>query len=221
NDGESAHRLLHPRYGTTKEYYVDVDGEPMDQDLRLLVRGIRLDDGIAKAESAAFRGEPKPGIARVAVVMREGRRREVRRMFDSIGFPVRRLFRRRFGPIDIGRLAPGEWRYLTEDELSSLVERSDRKLRQPPAGPGRGRTSGTQRKGGSAGGAAGRAGRAGQDRSDRAERAERPRRSGRSGVPARPERAARPGSSAQSDRPNRPRRSGASEQSERPTSPRL
>jgi 23S rRNA pseudouridine2605 synthase len=120
NDGAAANRLLHPRYGTTKEYWADVDGEPAVQDLRRLVRGIELEDGLAKAESVTFRDEVKPGIFRLAVVMREGKRREVRRMLESIGHPVRRLFRRRFGPIEIGRLPPGEWRFLTADELESL-----------------------------------------------------------------------------------------------------
>jgi 23S rRNA pseudouridine2605 synthase len=126
NDGEAANRLLHPRYGTTKEYWADVDGEPEAKDLRLLVRGVQLDDGLAKAESMTLRDEVKPGIFRIAVVMKEGRRREVRRMLESIGHPVRRLFRRRFGPIEIGKLAPGEWRYLTVEELASLVGRPAR-----------------------------------------------------------------------------------------------
>lgn len=133
NDGEAANRLLHPRYGTTKEYWADVDGEPEMKDLRLLVRGIRLDDGIAKAETVTFRDEVKPGIFRVAVVMKEGKRREVRRMLESIGHPVRRLFRRRFGPIEIGRLPPGEWRYLTMEEMEALGSGEPR--------PSRGRSS--------------------------------------------------------------------------------
>ena len=120
NDGTAANRLMHPRYGTTKEYWADVEGEPELQELRRLVRGIELEDGVAKAESARVRDEVKPGIVRVAVVMREGKRREVRRMLEEIGHPVRRLFRRRFGPIEIGRLPPGKWRYLTPEEIEAL-----------------------------------------------------------------------------------------------------
>ena len=120
NDGAVANRLLHPRYGTTKEYWADVEGDPSAEDLRKLVRGVELEDGLARAESVTFRDEVKPGIFRLAVVMREGKRREVRRMLDGIGYPVRRLFRRRFGPIEIGRLAPGEWRYLNAEELETL-----------------------------------------------------------------------------------------------------
>jgi 23S rRNA pseudouridine2605 synthase len=143
NDGEAANRLLHPRYGTTKEYWADVDGEPEAKDLRLLVRGVQLDDGLAKAESMTLRDEVKPGIFRIAVVMKEGRRREVRRMLESIGHPVRRLFRRRFGPIEIGKLPPGEWRYLTAEELESLVGR--------PARPASGAPQTRPRQGGRGG----------------------------------------------------------------------
>lgn len=136
NDGEAANRLLHPRYGTTKEYWADVDGVPDVAALRKLVRGIELEDGLAKAESVAVRDEVKPGIVRLAVVMREGKRREVRRMLEAIGHPVRRLFRNRFGPIEIGRLAPGKWRFLTGEELEALGS-------APPPAP---RSRGQQRR---------------------------------------------------------------------------
>lgn len=130
NDGIAANRLLHPRYGTTKEYWADVEGEPTMDELRLLIRGVELEDGLAKAESVTVRDEIKPGIVRLAVVMQEGKRREVRRMLEAIGHPVRRLFRQRFGPIEIGRIAPGKWRYLTPGELEALGAKEERP--QPP-----------------------------------------------------------------------------------------
>lgn len=139
NDGEAANRLLHPRYGTTKEYWADVEGEPQAADLRRLIRGVELEDGLAKAESVAVRGEGKPGTVRLAVVMREGKRREVRRMLEAIGHPVRRLFRHRFGPIDIGRLAPGKWRFLTAEEMETLGS-------APPPPPTRGVRRGGPRR---------------------------------------------------------------------------
>lgn len=139
NDGAAANRLLHPRYGTTKEYWADVEGEPEIQALRRLVRGVELEDGLAKAESVTYRDEVKPGIFRFAVVMREGKRREVRRMLDAIGHPVRRLFRHRFGPIEIGRLPPGKWRYLTADEVETLSPPPEPKPPAPRGDPRRGR----------------------------------------------------------------------------------
>lgn len=120
NDGDAAHRLLHPRYGTTKEYWVDLASEPEVQELRQLVRGIELEDGLARAESVVFRNQLGPESFRYEIIMREGKRREVRRMFEAIGYPVVRLSRHRFGPIEIGRLAPGDWRYLTPEELGAL-----------------------------------------------------------------------------------------------------
>lgn len=125
NDGETANRLMHPRYGTTKEYLADVEGEPDARMLRHLVQGVRLEDGVAQAVSVELVSEPQPGRTRVRVVMQEGRRREVRRMLEALGFPVRRLFRRSFGPIEIGRLRPGQWRSLTPAEIRALQHPED------------------------------------------------------------------------------------------------
>jgi 23S rRNA pseudouridine2605 synthase len=121
NDGELANRLLHPRYGTTKEYYVDVEGEPSRAALRDLVSGVQLEDGMAHAVSAHIRSEKDADLFRVVVVMEEGRQREVRRMFEALGHPVRRLFRKRFAAIEVGRLRPGEWRRLSQSEIRSLA----------------------------------------------------------------------------------------------------
>lgn len=130
NEGEAANRLLHPRYGTTKEYLADVEGRPTKDQLRSLVDGIPLEDGQAHALEVEVTGQPGPGVYRIRLVMEEGRYREVRRMFEAIGHPVGRLFRRRFGPIEIGKLRPGEWRRLTRDELKML--RAPAKPTRPP-----------------------------------------------------------------------------------------
>jgi 23S rRNA pseudouridine2605 synthase len=130
NDGEGANRLLHPRYETTKEYLVDVDGEPDVEELRRLVKGVQLEDGMAHAESVDLQDEVKEGIFRLRMVMQEGRNREVRRMMEALGYRVRRLFRRRFAGIEVGRLRPGEWRRLTPEEIQRL-----RGAAPPPAGP--------------------------------------------------------------------------------------
>jgi len=121
NDGETANRLLHPRYGTTKEYRVDVEGRPTAGTLDRLVEGIELEDGTANAVSVESRGQIAPGIYRLIIVLREGRNREVRRMLDAVGHPVRRLYRRCFGPLEIGRLKPGAWRRLSSDEIAALM----------------------------------------------------------------------------------------------------
>jgi 23S rRNA pseudouridine2605 synthase len=120
NEGEAANRLLHPRYGTTKEYVADVEGKIREADLARLVEGVQLEDGLAQALEVESMGEAESGGSSVRIVLEEGRNREVRRMLEAIGFPVRSLYRRRFGPITVGRLRRGEWRRLTPKEIQGL-----------------------------------------------------------------------------------------------------
>lgn len=120
NDGTAANRLLHPRYGTTKEYVASVEGEPDERTLRQLLKGVRLEDGIATAQRVDHLGPLDNGLHELRIVLQEGRNREVRRMLEAVGHPVKRLFRERFGPIEVGRLRSGRWRYLTEEEIAVL-----------------------------------------------------------------------------------------------------
>jgi 23S rRNA pseudouridine2605 synthase len=120
NDGELANRLTHPRYGVEKEYLAEVDGVPSDRALSRLVRGVRLEDGVARAR-AAVRVARTRGRTGVRLVMTEGRKREVRRMLAAVGFPVRRLVRVRVGPIRLGRLRPGGVRELEPAEVRRLL----------------------------------------------------------------------------------------------------
>ncbi|MDQ3388142.1 MAG: rRNA pseudouridine synthase, partial [Gemmatimonadota bacterium] len=80
NEGALAHRLLHPRFGVTKEYLVDVEGRPSSDALRRLVSGVELEDGIAQADSADRLHQVDDDAFRVRLVLREGKKREVRRM---------------------------------------------------------------------------------------------------------------------------------------------
>ena len=121
NDGELANRLMHPRYGVEKEYLAEVDGDPGDRPLARLVRGVSLDDGVARARSAR-RVATSRGRAAVRLVMTEGRKREVRRMLEEVGLPVRRLVRVRVGPIRLGRLRAGDVRELEPAEVRKLME---------------------------------------------------------------------------------------------------
>ena len=118
NDGDLAHRLTHPSFGVEKEYLVEVEGEPSRGVLRRLREGVELEDGItAPAKVAALDDR----LLRITI--HEGRNRQVRRMCDAVGHPVRRLVRTRIGPLAERDLAPGEWRALTQDEVRAL-ERS-------------------------------------------------------------------------------------------------
>jgi 23S rRNA pseudouridine2605 synthase len=119
NDGDLAHRLAHPRHGVEKEYLAEVDGSPTRARIGRLKRGVELDDGIAKAADARSVGRAGGRFA-VRVVMTEGRKREVRRMLEAVGLPVRRLIRTRVGPIRLGQMKAGELRDLSQDEVQDL-----------------------------------------------------------------------------------------------------
>lgn len=179
NDGDTANLLLHPRYGTTKEYLADVEEMPDPRDVRKLVTGVEMEDGTAHAVSADSLGELEDGLFRVRITMKEGRRREVRRMLDALGYPVRRLFRRRFASIEVGQLRSGRWRYLTDAEVARLRapdEPKEGKIARPAksaAGRKPGRAAGRPTK--SAGRAAGRAGGGREREEPPAKRASGPR----------------------------------------------
>ncbi|HEX5726118.1 MAG TPA: pseudouridine synthase, partial [Longimicrobiaceae bacterium] len=121
NDGETANRLLHPSFGTTKEYLADVEGKPSTEVLRRLVEGVELEDGTARAESAQRVRQVDLDVFRLRVVLREGKKREVRRMLEAVGHPVRRLLRQRFGPVELGELPKGKWRVVLPAELNRLT----------------------------------------------------------------------------------------------------
>jgi 23S rRNA pseudouridine2605 synthase len=115
NDGPLAHRLAHPRYGVEKVYEADVEGEPDDAALRALAEGVELEDGVT-APARARRLAP----SRIELTLHEGRNRQVRRMCEAVGHPVRRLHRSDYAGLMLGTLRPGEWRELEPDEVERL-----------------------------------------------------------------------------------------------------
>lgn len=121
NDGELTHRLTHPSFGVEKEYLAEVEGVPSRSALRTLREGVELEDGrTAPARVAAAPGAG--AVSALMIVIHEGRNRQVRRMCEAVGHPVRRLVRTRIGPLVDRRLAPGEWRILTPAEVRGLYE---------------------------------------------------------------------------------------------------
>jgi 23S rRNA pseudouridine2605 synthase len=120
NDGDAAHRLLHPRYGVSREYEVSLAGRLTKAERDRLLDGVTLEDGLARAESIRASGRSQTGASRVRIVLREGRKREVRRMFEAVGHRVRRLVRVRYGPVELGELEPGAWRELTDAEIARV-----------------------------------------------------------------------------------------------------
>jgi 23S rRNA pseudouridine2605 synthase len=115
NDGPLAHRLAHPRYGVEKVYEAEVEGDPDERVLRSLREGVELEDG-STAPARARR--LSPGV--VELVLHEGRNRQVRRMLEAVGHPVRSLHRSRYAGLDLRGLPRGAWRELTREEVESL-----------------------------------------------------------------------------------------------------
>jgi len=132
NDGELAHRLTHPSFGVDKEYLAEVEGTPSRGALRRLREGVELDDGPTAPAKVSLVGDHT-----LRITIHEGRNRQVRRMADAVGHPVRRLVRVRIGPLTDRRLAPGEWRELTQAEVRSLERAAAPHDRGAGAGRGR------------------------------------------------------------------------------------
>jgi 23S rRNA pseudouridine2605 synthase len=122
NDGALAQLLTHPSNGVDKEYLTEVEGgTPAPGALRQLRRGVELSDGITAPAEVGVLG---PGVLRI--VIHEGRNRQVRRMCEAVGHPVRRLVRTRIGPLRDTALAPGRWRVLNGAEVRALAAAAGR-----------------------------------------------------------------------------------------------
>jgi 23S rRNA pseudouridine2605 synthase len=136
-DGELAHRLMHPSSRIEREYLVRVRGRPGADTLRRLLDGIVLDDGPAAfdriLEQPAAEGEASQN-ASYRLVLREGRNREVRRMWEAVGYEVSRLLRIRYGPVELPRdLRPGHWRLLDERLIARLTAAAGAQKAAAPA----------------------------------------------------------------------------------------
>jgi 23S rRNA pseudouridine2605 synthase len=115
NDGELANRLTHPRYGVRKTYLVELDRAPSEADLDRLREGLELEDGQTAPAEVERLGERE-----VEITIREGRKRQVRRMAEAIGNRVEELTRIRIGPLELGDLRRGEARRLDRREIDAL-----------------------------------------------------------------------------------------------------
>lgn len=119
NDGELFNKVIHPRAELYKQYYVKVLGEIKDSSLEMLRNGVKLEDGMTLPAIVKLVKREK-GKSEVEISIREGRNRQVRRMFDSVNHPVITLKREKIGKITIGKLKLGEYRELTKEEINYL-----------------------------------------------------------------------------------------------------
>jgi pseudouridine synthase len=115
NDGPLAHRLAHPRYGVEKTYDVEVEGEPGDAALHRLANGVELEDGRTAPARVRWLAP-----STIELRIHEGRNRQVKRMFEAIGHPVRRLHRTAYAGLTLEGLEPGRWRELEPSEVDAL-----------------------------------------------------------------------------------------------------
>jgi 23S rRNA pseudouridine2605 synthase len=120
NDGDAANNLLHPRNAVERVYRVEVGGTAPRRLADKLRRGVRLEDGIARAHKARVYALEN-GRTPIEVTLLEGRKREVRRMFDIAGYPVQRLLRLSYGPVELGDLPLGQWRALRQEEIDEIL----------------------------------------------------------------------------------------------------
>ena len=120
NDGDLAHRLAHPKYEVQKVYEAEVEGEPSDEALRRLAEGVELEDGMTAPADVRRLG---PSLVELSI--HEGRNRQVRRMLETVGHPVRRLHRSRYAGLTLRALAPGQWRELEPEEVTVLRQTLD------------------------------------------------------------------------------------------------
>jgi 23S rRNA pseudouridine2605 synthase/23S rRNA pseudouridine2604 synthase len=117
NDGRIHHRLSHPSFDHEKEYIVDVDIPMFDDVLRQLAEGIVLDGRRTRPAKVV-----SLDASRFRIVLREGRNRQIRRMVEAVGGRVETLKRVRFANLRLGKLKPGQWRFLTAGEIENLLK---------------------------------------------------------------------------------------------------
>ena len=120
NDGDLANRLTHPRYEHEKEYKVLVARRPDETQLETWRRGVVLEDGHRTLPAEVIFLSTFGQGAWLKVILREGRKRQIREVGSMIGLPVVRIIRVRIGTLHLGNLKPGDWRKLTPSEISEL-----------------------------------------------------------------------------------------------------
>jgi len=123
NDGELAHRLMHPRYHVPKTYEVRVRGRVSAATIRRLREGVELEDGPTLPANVDRMDRLHPKSTWLRIELTEGRNRQVRRMCEAVGHPAERLHRARYAGLSLGRLQEGAWRPLTREELARLARR--------------------------------------------------------------------------------------------------
>ena len=124
NDGDLVNKLTHPKNEINKTYNVTISGKITKQEVELLRNGVEIDNGyITKpAEVKILKIDEEKNISRIQIIIHEGKNRQIRKMCVAIGKKVLALHRSKIGNIDVKNLKIGEWRHLTEKEISNLFK---------------------------------------------------------------------------------------------------
>ncbi len=144
DDGDLTQRLTHPRYEHPRIYRALVTGRPTPEDIARWKRGIELEGHFTRCDNVKLDAETPDG-SWLTIVVHEGRYHLVRRLTEALGYPTRRLIRVGMGGLRLGDLPPGQWRYLTEEEIRELEHQTGLKLN--PAVVAASRSSEKPRKG--------------------------------------------------------------------------
>ncbi len=120
NDGDLANRLTHPRHSVDKKYLAVIESDITEEEIEKLMKGVVLDDGQKTAPAVFKILNCTPQRSEILCVIREGKNRQIRRMFDAVGKNVRYLKRVGVGDIKLGNLKKGQYRYLTAEEVEYL-----------------------------------------------------------------------------------------------------
>lgn len=120
NDGTFSLRLTHPRYKMPKTYLVEVEGELKSAQIARLLQGVRSEGEALRADRIS-QVRPRGGDTELRMVLTAGKKRQIRRMMTAVGSPVKRLVRLAVGPVGLGDLKQGQWRYLTDEEVHKLT----------------------------------------------------------------------------------------------------
>lgn len=146
NDGELTNRLTHPRYGHEKEYRVLVARQPDQEQLATWRRGLILEDGYRTKPAEVHIEKTHGKGAYLRVVMREGRKRQIRETAAQLGLPIVRLVRTRIGSLRLGNLKKGQWRHLSEQEILQLKGKRTTQKHKPLGRAGKQRRPGRRGK---------------------------------------------------------------------------
>jgi len=122
NDGDIANRLTHPRYEHEKEYLVLTQKKPDEKQMEAWRKGIVLENGYRTLPAEIYIVSQEKNGCWIRTILKEGKKRQIREMGKMIGLPVKRIIRKRIGPIELGNMKPGNWRLLSKKEIAILKD---------------------------------------------------------------------------------------------------